>query len=298
MSVFNISVDPDGRFQFEFTAGVDGVFAFAFSPEMAVQIGMSTNPPNLSKIVNGGTGVGNLYMLFQIGATAGTTYNFQSDGLFGNTIINNAIEITSTTINSTGQILFNQTPKCINPPVNDDDFVIKSYVDDEIDIVSNVAQNALFLTLNKKHVNYIANVFMGIGNIPQTYGALTLSTFQINTVNLWSYFDTRFFTFISNGDLSDFTRGIDNQLLYTGLTNKKFHISFVCELAQSDATTETIRLVFFKNSATPYFTLNPGVSTPPTILNDYSTINTARFIPESYSATYTLNQTHNAEHIF
>ena len=292
MSVFNITIDPDGRFQFEFTAGVNGNFAFAFSPEMAVQIGMSSNPPNPSKIVNGGTGVGDLYMLFQTsGATAGSTYTFQSDGLFGNTIINNAIEITSTTINSTGgQILFNQTPKGINPPVNDDDFVIKLYVDDEINIVSNIAENALFLTQNKKHVNYIANVFMGIGNIPQTYGALTLSTFQINSVNLWSFFDNRFFTFISNGDLTDFSRDTDNQLLYTGLTNKKFHISFVCELAQSDATNETIRLVFFKNSAAPYFTLNPGVSTPPTIPNDYSTSDTVRFIPESYSTTYTLNQ--------
>jgi hypothetical protein len=104
MSAFNLSVDPDGRFQFSFTAAVSGPFAFAFSPEMAVQIGMSSNPPNPSKIIFGGTGVGNLYMLFQTNATAGSTYTFQSDGLFGNSVPNNAIEITTTSISSVGDI--------------------------------------------------------------------------------------------------------------------------------------------------------------------------------------------------
>ena len=57
----------------------------------------------------------------------------------------------------------------------------------------------------------------------------------------------------------------------------------------SDATTETIRLVFFKNTGVPYFTATPGVSVPPTIPNDYPTTNTARFIAESFSSCFTNN---------
>lgn len=187
MSAFNLSIQPNGRFQFSFQAAVDGPFGFAFSVEMAIQIGMSTNPPDPSKIINGGTGVGDLYMLFQTNATNGLTYTFQSDALFGNSVINNAISITADAITSDNNIL-----------IRSEGLTVESNTSLNVNSISldiNTIQTIDIKSGDSIDINVVDNNFLPTGFLTLTSGTLNI----VNNLTDISSINTNFKKSVSIG---------------------------------------------------------------------------------------------------